>query len=133
VGIESHSRPITAFLTNQDHFQFRRLPFGLKISPNSFQRMMAIAMSGLASDAAFMYIDDIVVVGCSLENHLENLRKVFQRLREVNLKVNPSKCQFLQTKVIFLGHQISDKGIEPDPSKFNVIKNYPVPQNPESR
>jgi len=129
IELEKNSRPLTAFSTSNGHYQFRRLPFGLKISPNSFQRMMAIAMAGLSSEAAFLYIDDIVVVGCSLQHHNSNLIKIFQRLKQYNLKLNPGKCFFLQTAVTYLGHKISDKGIEPDLKKYDVILNYPIPKN----
>lgn len=129
IPLEQDSRRFTAFSTNSGHYQFRRLPFGLNISPNSFQRMMAIAMAGLTPERAFIYIDDIVVIGCSLRHHLENLEKIFESLRLYNLKLNISKCKFLRTEVTYLGHKITDKGILPDDSKYEAIKNYPVPKS----
>ena len=65
----------------------------------------------------------------TIKHHLENLRKVFDRLRCYNLKLNPSKCKFFQRSVTYLGHKITDKGIYPDESKFDTIKNYPLPKN----
>ena len=130
IEIEKNSREFTAFsLQERGHFQYKRLPFGLNISPNSFQRMMSIALSGLSPECAFLYIDDVIVVGCSIEHHLKNLRNVFECFRQRNLKLNPSKCNFFKAEVTFLGHKITDKGILPDNSKFDVIKNYPQPQN----
>lgn len=90
--------------------------------------MLTIALSGLDSNA-FIYVDDIIVFGCSLQHHNKNLERVFQRLQQYNLKLNPSKCNFLKREVIYLGHQITDKGIRTDPSKHKVIENYPTPQN----
>lgn len=73
IEIEEDSREFTAFsFPERGHFQFKRLPFGLNISPNSFQRMMSIALSGLSPECAFLYIDDVIVVGCSVEHHLKN-------------------------------------------------------------
>ena len=129
IPLDENSRRFTAFSTNSGHYHFKRLPFGLNISPNSFQRMMAIAMAGLTPEKAFIYIDDIVVIGCSLRHHLTNLGSVFTRLRKYNLKLNISKCKFLRTEVTYLGHKITDKGILPDDAKFDTIKNYPVPKN----
>lgn len=129
IQIDKESRGITAFSTAEGHFQFKRLPFGLKVAPNSFQRMMNIAMSGLTPESCFLYIDDLVVFGCSVNHHNSNLRKVFSTLRKFNLKLNPAKCQFLQNCLTYLGHEISDKGIRPDTAKFSVIKNYPEPKN----
>lgn len=126
IPLDEKSRQYTAFSTENGRYQYKRLPFGLKISPNSFQRMMTIAMTGLNPEVAFLYIDDIIVIGCSTEHHLNNLRKVFERLRKYNLKLNPSKCNFFKKEVTYLGHNISDKGILPDSSKFEAIINYPV-------
>lgn len=129
IPLDQESRKYTAFSTTTGHYQFKRLPFGLNISPNSFQRMMNIAMAGLTPEIAFIYIDDIVIIGCSENHHLKNLAEVFERLRYYNLKLNPSKCKFFQTEVVYLGHKITDKGILPDDSKFNTLLNYPTPKN----
>lgn len=129
IPLEPESRKYTAFSSPTGHYQFTRLPFGLNISPNSFQRMMTIALSGLSPECAFVYVDDIVVIGCSVDHHLLNLQKVFQRIREYNLKLNINKCNFFRSEVTYLGHKISDKGISPDESKYEVIKNFPVPTN----
>lgn len=128
INLQENSRPLTAFSTGNGHFQFKRLPFGLKISSNSFQRMLTIALSGLDA-AAFLYVDDIIVFGCSLNHHNDNLINVFQRLRKFNLKLNVGKCCFLKPEVVYLGHLITDKGIKTDPAKNEIIRNYPVPTN----
>lgn len=126
IELSHDSRPLTAFSTNKGHYQFNRLPFGLKISTNSFQRMLSIALAGLDSEA-FLYVDDIIIFGCSLKHHNQNLVKTFDRLRKYNLKVNPLKCNFLKTEVTYLGHLITNEGIKTDPKKYDVVKNYPEP------
>lgn len=80
------------------------LPFGLNVSTNSFARMMNIALAGLPPEKAFLYVDDIIVVGRTESHHLHNLKSVFETLRKFDLKINPSKCKFLQPEVTFLGH-----------------------------
>lgn len=90
---------------------------------------MTIALAGLAPENAFVYIDDIIVTGCSMRHHLFNLHKVLNRLRKYNLKLNLDKCRFFNTEVNYLGHRITDKGILPDASKYETIKNYPIPEN----
>lgn len=129
VPIEAQSRKVTSFSTEQGSFQWKVLPFGLNVSPNSFSRMMAIAFSGLPPDRMFVYIDDIIVIGCSEEHHLRNLELVFQTCRKRNLKLNPEKSQFFKTQVNFLGHICSEKGISPDFSKIRSVRDYPVPTN----
>ena len=130
INLDKNSRPPTAFSTPNGHYHFKRLPFGLKISSNSFQRMLTIALSGLDA-RAFIYVDDIIIFGCSLKHHNDNLIKVFQRLSEYNLKLNPNKCCFLKSEVVYLGHLITSEGIKTDPSKFKIIENYPIPKNAE--
>lgn len=123
------SRPYTAFTTERGQYQMKRLGMGLKTSPSAFSRLMTIAMSGLNYDSCFIYLDDLIVFGHSLQNHNQNLLKVLHRLRKVNLKLNPIKCEFLKKEILYLGHIISDKGISPDPEKISAISKYPVPKN----
>ncbi|KAL6427160.1 hypothetical protein ACFW04_008661 [Cataglyphis niger] len=66
-----------------------------------------------------VYLDDIVIYGSSLEEHNKRLKKVLQKLRENNLKLQQDKCEFLRKEVIYLGHIISENGISPDPSKLS--------------
>lgn len=127
--LEKNSRPCTAFSTENGHYQMKQLPMGLKISPSTFSRMMSVAMSGLTYSRCFVYLDDLIVFGRNLEDHNKNLMEVFERFREVNLKIHPRKCAFLRKEVLYLGHIISSNGIIPDPSKSNVMKNYPTPKN----
>lgn len=127
IPLDHVSRKLTAFSTGKGHYQFKRLPFGLKIATNSFQRMLSIALSGL-NHAAFLYVDDVIVFGKNLQEHNRNLEKVLARLNKYNLKLNPEKCKFLKTKVTYLGHLITDKGVTTDPSKQEVVKNYPKPK-----
>lgn len=128
-SLKPESRPITSFTTSTGQFQMKRLPMGLKISPSAFSRVMSVAMSGLNYINCFIYLDDCVCFGRNLESHNKNLIEIFERLRKVNLKLNPSKCQFLKTELLYLGHTISSKGIQPDQDKIKTIQNYPIPTN----
>lgn len=129
VELDKASRPCTAFTTDQGQFQMKRLPMGLKISPGAFSRLMAVAMSGVSYTSCFVYLDDLIVFGHSLQNHNQNLIKVLQRLREVNLKLNPGKSEFLKRDLLYLGHVISDKGMAPDPQKIEALTTYPIPKS----
>jgi len=62
IELEETSRNITSFSTSNGSYRFTQLPFGLKIAPNSFQRMMTIAFSGLEASQAFLYMDDLIVI-----------------------------------------------------------------------
>lgn len=77
-------------------------------------------------------MDDLIVVGCSQQHHLNYLKEVFNTCRKYNLKLNPEKCKFFRKEVTYLGHQITDQGILPDKSKYAAIDNYPVPENADA-
>ncbi|KAG7303852.1 hypothetical protein JYU34_010754 [Plutella xylostella] len=109
----------------------KRLPMGLKTSPSAFSRMITLAMSGLTYEKCFVYLDDLIVFGRNLDDHNKNLLDVFERLRQVNLKLNPSKCDFLKKEILYLGHVVTGDGILPDPDKVKIMKEYPVPKNVE--
>lgn len=129
IPIDEKSREITAFSANNQHWEFLRLPMGLKGSPASFQRLMFSVLSGLVGLKCFIYLDDIVVYGSNLEDHNRKLSHVFSRLRKFNLKLEPQKCNFLRKEVVYLGHTISEDGIKPDPSKIVAVRDYPIPRN----
>lgn len=127
--LHKNSRKYTAFTTNEGQFQMKRLPMGLKVSPSAFSRLMTVALSGLNYESCFIYLDDLIIFGNSLQQHNRNLVRVLQRLREVNLKLNPSKCDFLKKEILYLGHIISSEGILPDPEKSRSILQFPIPKN----
>ena len=79
---------------------------------------------------AFGYLDDILIFSPDNETHLEHLREVFQRLREADLKLKPSKCNFFKKHIQYLGHLVSGEGIEPLPEKLESLKEMPPPTNP---
>ena len=121
----------TAFSTSFGHFEFSRMPFGLKGAPATFQRLMNSVLTGLQGTRCFVYIDDVVVYGHSLEDHNFKLKEVFSRLRKHNLKLHPDKCEFLRKEVQYLGHCITSEGIKPDLSKILAVQQYPIPETPK--
>lgn len=128
IPMDPKDAPKTAFTTPQGHFQSNRLSFGLKNSPAIFQRMMNTALAGLTSTQCFVYVDDIVIYGSSLEDHNRKLQNVMSRLRQHNLKLQPSKCEFLKKSCEYLGHVISDKGVSPNPKKIECVVKLPRPK-----
>lgn len=119
----------TAFSTSQGHFEFSRMPYGLKNAPSTYQRLMNSVLTGLQGMQCFVYIDDIVIYASSLTEHEEKLRHVFSRLQNNNLRLQPDKCEFLHKEIAYLGHVITEHGVKPNPGKIIAISNYPKPQN----
>lgn len=131
IPLERESRDITSFSTHKASYRWKVLPFGLNVSPNSFSRMMALAFTGATHLQHFLYMDDIIITGCSKAHHLKNITSIFDICRKFNLKLNPEKCKFFKSEVTYLGHRCTDKGIFPDSSKLDAVSKYPVPTSKE--
>ncbi len=93
--LASESRPTTAFSIPAGHFQYRRLPMGLKNSAVCFQILINEVFRGLLGKGVFAYLDGVVVVSHDMETHFGRLDEVFNRLSQAGLKVKLSKCHFL--------------------------------------
>ena len=127
--IEECDRDKTAFVTRKGQWRFKVLSFGLCNAPSQFARTMKLVLSGLTWDMCLVYLDDILVFSKTFEEHCERLSAVFERLKQHTLKLKASKCHLFQRKVTFLGHVVSEAGIECDPDKIVAISNWPQPTN----
>jgi hypothetical protein len=88
---------------------------------------MSKVLQGLVWDIALVYLDDIICFTPTFEDHIQALRKIFDRLHQANLSLKPSKCEFGKDKIQFLGHIVSASGIEPVEDKIKIIKNAQSP------
>ena len=122
----------TAFSTPYGHYEYQRMPFGLKNAPATFQRLMDNVLTGLQGSELFVYLDDIVIYARSLEEHNVKIKRLMQRLRKSNLQLQPDKCQFLRHEVMYLGHIIGKDGVKPDPNKIQAVKDFPTPTTPKN-
>jgi len=129
IGIHPRDMEKTAFSTSERHYELKRMCFGLKGAPATLQRLMNRVLNGINGSRAFVYLDDIIVIGTTLQEHTTRLREVFGRLRQYNLQIQPLKCEFPRKKVIHLVHVITENGVKPDPKKIECIINYPVPDS----
>ena len=116
----------TAFWgANRMLWEWLVVPFGLKNAPPYFQRRMDEVLKGLPFVRC--YIDDIVIWSNNLEEHLDHIRQVFERLRGAGLKVHPGKCVFGADSIDFLGHRISAGRLEPQLDKLAAVRDLPAP------
>ena len=90
---------------------------------------MDCVLAELQWSSCLVYIDDIIIISRSFEEHLHHLQQILDRLKSAGLKIHPSKCHFLQKKVNFLGHIVSAGGVSPDPSKTSRINEWPIPKS----
>ena len=101
VEVAPKDREKTAFCTQEGLFEFNVMPFGLCNAPATFQRLMDCVLAGLQWATCLVYIDDIIIMGKTFEEHLHHLQQVLDRLKSAGLKIQPSKCHFLQHEVNF--------------------------------
>ncbi|KAL4084392.1 hypothetical protein QTP88_028215 [Uroleucon formosanum] len=127
IKLDEKIKELTAFSTNKGHWHFKKMAMGLKTSPCSFQRLMNNVMAGIVGIKCLVYLDDIIIYGKGLLDHNEKLRDVFERFRNHNLKIQPTKCEFLKQQCMYLGHIISENGIQPDPEKIKSVLQFPIP------
>ena len=128
IGMSREHRPCTAFTAGSlGFYKWTRMSFGLMNAPATYQRMMENMLGELNHHVCVIYLDDIVVFSKSFDQHLIDLAQVFARIQACNLKLAPSKCHFLRKKVRFLGHIISEDGVEADPEKVERVVNWPQP------
>lgn len=133
VPLSKESRPITAFtVPGMGLFAFAVMPFGLHSAGATFQRLLDKIIGPELEPRAFAYLDDLILVSKTFDEHLELLREVFGRLRDAGLRLNPSKCHFCKTELRYLGHIINDQGIGTDPEKVAAVRNFPQPTNVKS-
>jgi hypothetical protein len=119
----------TSFVTRSGQYAFTVLPMGLANAPSQFQRLMDLVLAGLLWDSCLVFLDDIIVMSGTFEEHLIRLGAVFERMNKARLKLKASKCQLFRSKVKFLGHVVSAGGISADPEKVRAIEEWPRPQN----
>lgn len=129
VEMEEQDKQKTAFMANNNLYEFNVMPFGTCNAPSTFQRMMNTLFSGLTWKYCLVYLDDLLVYSRSFNEHLVQLEEIFSRIKQANLKLQPAKCLFCTNKVNYLGFEISDKGVYPDRGKMKVIEELEPPKN----
>lgn len=104
------------------------MPFGLCNAPVTFQRLMDLVLAGLQWEHSLVYLDDVIVLGRSFEEHSSNLQTALQRLREAGLKLKPGKCSLLQRQTQYLGHVVSKDSVSLDPAKIERVASWLEPR-----
>ena len=120
---------LTAFRTLKGIYCYKVMPFGLKNADATYQRAMQKIFDNVLHKYVECYVNDLVVKTKRREDHLVDLRFVFNHLRKYQLKMNPRKCTFGMTSGKFLGFIVRHRGIEIDQSKIEAIQKMPKPKN----
>ncbi|XP_068237201.1 uncharacterized protein [Palaemon carinicauda] len=125
IELDKDSRNIAAFVTPHGLYNYKVMPFGLCNAPLTFQRQMNYILKDL--EGVFVYLDDIIIVGETWEDHIKKVYDVFKRLLKFNVTINLAKCEFGKTTVQYLGHGIGSGHVRPVDCHIEVIKNLTIP------
>ena len=88
-----------------------------------------LVFDGMQQKEIFLFLDDAVIYGEIIAEHNEKFERFLQRLRKANLKLQPDKCEFLKTEVVYLGHVLSEEGVKPVPRKLEAVRVFPQSKN----
>ena len=125
--LDEESRKYIVISTHKGLYRYTRLPYGVFSAPGIFQKVMEQLLQGIPG--VTVYIDDILITGETVEDHLNSLEEVLRRLAKAELRAKREKCKFLVPSVSYLGHLIDSEGLHPLPSKVKAIQDAPTPRN----
>ena len=123
------SKQYTAFLVrNIGFFECEQMPFGLCNAPATFQRLIQNCLGGLNLKYCLIYLDDMIVLSKTEEEHLQHLHVVFKCFPEHMLKLKPSKCEFFHNEIKYLVYHVSKEVIQPSKENLKVVAEFAPPQ-----
>ena len=131
IPIRESDRKKTAFFIGPDYgvYEFNRMPFGITTAPSTFQR----AIDNLLSSCKYClaYMDDIIIFSSTLDEHINNIDKVFNLFKEPGLKLSPQKCQLAEERIDFLGYQVDFGGVSVNSERTKPILDWSTPKKVE--
>ncbi|GBG63480.1 hypothetical protein CBR_g38098 [Chara braunii] len=135
--VREEDRPKTAFVLFKGMWQWIRCPMGICNAPSTFQQAMNMAfqnfvrktrlVQSIINYCVIVYMDDILVYSSSYDGHMQHIEWALHALRDAGFKVAFEKCQFFLTTISFLGHVVTDQGLQPEPQKVAAVRDAPVP------
>ena len=125
VPLTQRAREISAFVTPSGLYQYKVMPFGMKNAPATFQRMVNKLVRDI--DGCEGYIDDVVIFSDNWSDHIRQIKRFFQIMREAKLTINLMKSEFGKATVKYLGHIVGQGQVRPLDAKIQTIVKYPIP------
>ena len=127
IRMDEADKKKTSFVTSQDLFCYKVMPFRLKNTGETYQRLVNHMFRPQIGRNVEVCIDNMLVKSQDEEKHLDNLQETFDTLRQYNMRLNPNKCAFGVLSGKFLGFMVSHKGIEANPNKIQAVLNMKPP------
>lgn len=129
IPLRIEDRQKTGFVTQEGHYQWTVLPFGLKTAPAIFQRILSnILRKYELTDFAVNFIDDILIFSKSFSEHIDHLRRLLEAIKKEGFRLKFKKCRFASDMVQYLGHIIQNNSIRPIKDNLISIRNFPAPK-----
>ncbi len=128
IRIAEDDVPKTAFRTRYGHYEFLVMPFGLTNAPATFQQEMNDMFRDQLGQFIIVFLDDILIYSRTLDEHCQHVRFALQTLRKHNFYAKISKCEFFKKSITYLGHLITERGVQIDPSRTEKVKLWPIPR-----
>ena len=119
----------TAFRTHHGHYEFLVMPFGLYNVPLSFQATMNLTFGPILRKFIIVFFDDILIYNKTFSEHIKHLQIAFQTLKDHSFFLKLPKCSFATQQVEYLGHIVSEQGVEPVPTKVTSVHQWPPPMS----
>ncbi|XP_043234595.1 uncharacterized protein K02A2.6-like [Amphibalanus amphitrite] len=119
IPLDESAQACTAFITPFGRYKYHRLPMGITLAPEIYQRKMTELLTGL--EGVICSMDDVLVFGRDEKEHDQRLKAVLERIKASGLKLNKEKCSFQKQEVTFLGHVITGQGIKVSPAKVEAV------------
>ena len=127
IGLDDQSKSLVVVNTHKGLFRYNRLPYGISSAPAIFQRIMESLLKGIPHVVS--YLDDILISGSTVQEHMDTLEQVLNRLEKAGLKLQEKKCSFMVPEVVYLGHKIDAQGLHPLAEKVEAVQAAPIPKN----
>lgn len=125
IPMTHRAREVSAFITPTGLYSYTVMPFGLRNSASTFQRLMNKVIGDMCGCA--VYLDDVVVYSDTWEGHVERIEELFTRLAGARLTVNLAKCEFARATVTYLGRVVGQGEVRPVQAKVHAVEQFPVP------
>ena len=120
VKLSDRSKELTAFVTSEGQFQWKKMPFGLSNGAATFQRLMARALADVSleyGNLALCFMEDVLIATRTVEQHLQRLNQVLSAIGATGIKLKADKCHVMREDIRIMGRRISKDGIQPDPDR----------------
>ena len=126
VAMDADTQGKAALVTSSSLCEWTVMPFSLCNAPSTFAILMELVLKGLHWKICLIYLDDVIVMGCTFEEELKQLKEMFERQARAGLQLKPKKCFLFQKRVSYLGHVVTEEGIAAEPEKVGQVCTWAI-------